>query len=131
MKLRWLAVLLLAASSAAPSAEAKPGTPGPPYFTGIYERVGRDGAQRLLNDRVSILPLGQGVAIRACQGAPLQMGFGPAFEINTLMTGAQGPVGFECLFHNNGYNRPILTCRGKDGAAFTLWPTRLIDLSCG
>ena len=77
MKLRWLAVLLLAAASAAPSAEAKPGTPGPPYFTGIYERVGRDGAQRLLNDRVSILPLGQGRGDPCLSGRALADGLWP------------------------------------------------------
>ncbi len=38
------------------------------------------------------------------------------------MTGARGDVAVECLFHNNGYNRPILTCRAQDGAAYTLWP---------
>jgi hypothetical protein len=111
-------------------AEAKPGTPGPPYFSGVYERVGRDASAALLNDQVLFSPLGQGVVIRACLGAPLRMGFGPAFEINNLMTGARDGVAVECLFHNNGYNRPILTCRGKDGTAFTLWPTEAQELLC-
>ncbi|MDZ7904836.1 MAG: hypothetical protein U5N55_03010 [Cypionkella sp.] len=36
----------------------------------------------------------------------------------------------ECLFHNNGYNRPILTCRSDAGAAFTLWPVAKTALAC-
>ncbi len=123
---RMVAVLMIATP-----ALAKPGTPGPEYFSGIYERIGRATAQALINDRVAISPAGQGVVIRSCAGRPLRMGFGPAFEINNLMTGEQAGVAVECLFHNNGYNRPILTCRAKDGAAFTLWPTTSSKLDCG
>lgn len=114
-----LLALLLAAGPAA----AKPGTPGPAYFSGSYERIGRLGGMAALqNDRVTIVPDGQGVRIAACTGAALTMSFGPAFEVTNLMTGSQAGVVVECLFHNNGYNRPILTCRGADGGAFTLWP---------
>lgn len=101
---------------------AKPGTPGPAYFVGGYERIGRLGNATLLNDRVTILPDGQGVVIKGCSGPALSLGFGPAFEVVNLMTGRQAGGTVECLFHNNGYNRPILTCRAQDGAAFTLWP---------
>jgi hypothetical protein len=38
------------------------------------------------------------------------------------MTGRRGETAVDCLFHNNGYNRPLLTCRASDGATFTLWP---------
>jgi hypothetical protein len=116
---------------------AKTGTPGPHYFEGVYERVGRSGgeAPMLLNDRVTITPVGQSVAIRACTGSETLMDFGPAFEIEYLMTGSSGTVGVECLFHNNGYNRPILTCRAQDGASYTLWPVAAGDpqtpLDCG
>ncbi len=114
----------LLAVLAAGSGWAKTGTPGPHYFEGTYERVGRGGgdAPVLLNDRVTITPVGQAVAIRACSGPETMMGFGPAFEVEYLMTGSSGGVGVECLFHNNGYNRPILTCRAQDGASYTLWP---------
>lgn len=103
---------------------AKTGTPGPHYFAGTYERVGRTGGAEpvLLNDRVSITPAGQSVAIRACTGPETLMGFGPAVEIENLMTGSSEGVGVECLFHNNGYKRPILTCQTQDGASYTLWP---------
>lgn len=115
------------------AASAKPGTPGPHYFQGTYERVGRSGGAEavLLNDRVRIEPVGQSVAIRGCTGAEAMMGFGPAFELVNLMTGAQGGVPTECLFHNNGYNRPILTCAAADGGAFTLWPVADVPLDCG
>jgi hypothetical protein len=120
------AVLLLLAAG---MAEAKPGTPGPPYFNGIYERIGRSGGG-LVDDLVQITPAGQGVVIRACTGAAVRMGFGPAFEVNNLMTGAVAGIEVDCLFHNNGYNRPILTCRVHDGGAFTLWPTTREILDC-
>ena len=123
----WLGLILMVPVNAAVLAgplAAKPGTPGPAYFTGSYERIGRLGgaAPTLQNDRVSIAPAGQGVVIAGCTGASLTMSFGPAFEVTNLMTGEQAGVAVECLFHNNGYNRPILTCRAADGAAFTLWP---------
>lgn len=131
------AVLVVVLVPAAGGGWAKTGTPGPYYFEGTYERVGRGGgaAPALLNDRVTITPVGQAVAIRACTGPETLMDFGPAFEIEYLMTGSSGGVGVECLFHNNGYNRPILTCRAQDGASYTLWPVTGVTagepLSCG
>lgn len=122
---RAVLVLILAAGAA----EAKPGTPGPPYFSGIYERIGRSVGGPV-DDLVQITPAGQGVVIRACRGAAARMGFGPAFEIDNLMTGAVAGIDLDCLFHNNGYNRPILTCRLHDGGAFTLWPTTRAALDC-
>ena len=122
---------LIALVLAAP-ALAKPGTPGPAYFTGSYERIGRlGGMASLQNDRVTIAPDGQAVVIAGCTGAALTMGFGPACEISTLMTGSPAGVTVECLFHNNGYNRPILTCRAADGGAFTLWPLPGGTVRCG
>ena len=118
------AALALLAALSATSALAKPGTPGPHYFAGTFERVGRAGGSDpvLLNDRVTITPQGQSVVIRDCSGPEMLMGFGPAFELENLMTGSMGMIPVECLFHNNGYNRPLLTCRAADGASFTLWP---------
>ena len=113
---------LIACAATASPAVAKPGTPGPAYFAGSYERIGRDATAALLNDRVTVAPAGQGVVIAGCTGPALNLSFGPAFEVVNLMTGTEAGVTVECLFHNNGYNRPILTCRAADGAAFTLWP---------
>jgi len=119
------AICLLAAP-----ALAKPGTPGPAYFSGIYERVGRDARGVPQNDLMQIAPAGNGVTMTACAGKAVAMSFGPAFEIVNLMTGAQGADKYDCLFHNNGYNRAILTCRSQGGAAFTLWPTTAQTLDC-
>jgi len=118
-----VALALLAALSFT-SAFAKPGTPGPHYFAGTFERVGRSAGANpaLLDDLVTITPQGQAVVIRGCFGPEMLMHFGPAFELENLMTGQMGTVPVECLFHNNGYNRPLLTCRASDGAVFTLWP---------
>jgi hypothetical protein len=101
---------------------AKTGTPGPPYFAGSYDIVGLNAQAGLINGAAQIIPMGREVIIRHCAGADTQMGFGPAYEVVNLMTGSQGGDRVECLFHNNGYNRPILTCRSEAGAAFTLWP---------
>ena len=118
------AVLGLVACLSATAPSAKPGTPGPHYFAGTFERTGRTGGTEpaLLDDRVTITPQGQAVVIESCSGPDMLMDFGPAFELENLMTGQMGTVPVECLFHNNGYNRPLLTCRAADGASFTLWP---------
>ncbi|WP_322324631.1 hypothetical protein [Cypionkella sp.] len=129
--MRAVSALMLLLCAASPVL-AKPGTPGPAYFSGSYERIGRQGGDAMLqNDRVTIAPDGQGVVIAGCTGAALTMSFGPAFEVTNLMTGTQAGVTVECLFHNNGYNRPILTCRAADGAAFTLWPLPAGAVACG
>ena len=131
------AVLGLVACLTATAPSAKPGTPGPHYFAGTFERTGRTGGTdpALLDDRVTITPQGQAVVIESCAGPDMLMDFGPAFELENLMTGSMGMVPVECLFHNNGYNRPLLTCRAEDGAVFTLWPvsgTKAgVPLDCG
>lgn len=131
------AVVVFAACLPATAPLAKPGTPGPHYFAGTFERVGRAGGTdpALLDDRVTITPQGQAVVIESCSGPDMLMDFGPAFEVENLMTGQMGMVPVECLFHNNGYNRPLLTCRAEDGAVFTLWPVRDakagVPLDCG
>lgn len=123
------AVMFLAAAGAL---WAKPGTPGPDYFAGVYDYVGRSAgdAPVLQTGAVQIIPQGQGVIIRSCFAPDVVMAFGPAFEVVNLMTGAQMGDSVECLFHNNGYNRPILTCRSIGGAAFTLWPSRAAPMPC-
>ncbi|MCA3551165.1 MAG: hypothetical protein IOC76_00630, partial [Rhodobacter sp.] len=49
------AVLVFAACLPATAPLAKPGTPGPHYFAGTFERVGRAGGPEpaLLDDRVT------------------------------------------------------------------------------
>lgn len=121
---------LIAASAAL--VNAKTGTPGPIYFAGSYQIVGRTAgaAPALQNSLALIVPQGREVVIKTCSAPDVVMGFGPAFEVVNLMTGDQAGDVVECLFHNNGYNRPILTCRSDAGAAFTLWPVSSVELRC-
>lgn len=125
---RQAAVLALASllvpSIPPPMALAKPGTPGPAWFEGTYQRIGRSGGTpSLLDDRLRIVARGPQVGFVACDGA-LQavMSFGPAFEVENLMSGQiAGGAPMDCLFNPDGAGRPQLTCRAADGAAFTLW----------
>lgn len=113
------------------AALAKPGTPGPEYFAGSYEMVGRSaGVPALQNGPAQIIAQGSDVVIRSCFAPDLVMGFGPSFEAVNLMTGSQSGDAVECLFHNSGFNRPILTCRSGGGGAFSLWPIARADLPC-
>lgn len=131
--MRGLALALFIAGPAL----AGPGVPGPDYFSGTYQRVGRDGATppALIDDLVRIVPLRTSVELTFCEGPPIALGFNASFEQENLMVGPSMGGGVECLFHNNGFNLPILTCRVQDGARFTLW--RLADvppdapLACG
>ncbi|MDZ7904837.1 MAG: hypothetical protein U5N55_03015 [Cypionkella sp.] len=85
--MRALLPLVVAALLAAPL-WAKPGTPGPEYFVGSYELVGRSGGALTLTSQAARITVdGQGVVIRSCGAPDLPMGFGPAFEIVNLMTG--------------------------------------------
>ena len=122
------AIILASAGAGA----AKTGTPGPGYFAGSYQMVGRTAGQvpALQNAPARITAQGRDVVIKTCAAPDIVMGFGPAFEVVNLMTGDQAGDVVECLFHNNGNNRPILTCRSDAGAAFTLWPVQTADLAC-
>jgi hypothetical protein len=110
------------ALGAAPIAAAKTGTPGPDYFVGSYDIIGQTAETALISGLASIEKQGQGLLISQCAAADISLGFGPAFEVVNLMSGSQNGDEIACLFHNNGYNRPILTCRSAAGAAYTLWP---------
>jgi hypothetical protein len=105
-------------------ASAGPGVPGADYFRGLYERVGREGGDRprLFDDHVRIVPDGTNLSVTSCDAPPLRLVFDPWSEIVNLLAGedADGPLW--CLFHNNGDNYPILTCRSAAGGAWTLWP---------
>jgi hypothetical protein len=128
------AALLL---SLAPAAVAGPGTPGPDYFRGLYDRVGRTGAEpsAVIDDRVTIEPAGLGLLMRDCAGQEVRLVFDPWHEAVNFLAGTDGRRQFVCLFHNNGENYPILTCEVSDGARFTLWPRtanfRDAPIACG
>lgn len=129
--MRGALALVAAFAVLAPPSFARTGTPGPDYFAGSYDLVGRSGGAPVLQNGAAVIAKrGEGVVIRQCGAPDMALGFGPSFEIVNLMTGSMGGQLLECLFHNNGYNRPILTCRSTNGAAFTLWPTGNIPLAC-
>jgi hypothetical protein len=119
---RGLAALLLTAGAAL--AEAPP----PEYFTGVYERIGRDGSGRMVNDVVRIDPGEGGLVLRVCgAGAgqvPERLAFDTFGDVQNLLTGD----GLWCLFSNNGDNYPLLNCAGDGAARATLWPEP--DLPC-
>ncbi len=105
-------------------AQAGPGVPGADYFSGLYERVGRGAGDepRFFNDRVHIVPAEGNLALSSCTAPPLVLAFDPWSEIENLLVGRDGDARMWCLFHNNGDNYPILTCRDDAGGAWTLWP---------
>lgn len=104
---------------------AKTGTPGPAWFEGVFARVGRSGGEEafLLNDRMRVVAQGQGLAFQSCEGEALAtMNFGPAYEIENLLSGETGGgATMDCLFNADGFGRPLLTCQAEDGMAFTLF----------
>jgi hypothetical protein len=127
---------LLALLFAAP-AVAGPGVPGPDYFTGTYDRVGRDAAAvpGLVDDHLRIAPDGpNGLRLTGCGGEVGRLVFAPFSEIENLMEGVIDAKPVWCLFHNNGDNYPILTCSGDpaNGLRLTLWPADdfATDLVC-
>jgi hypothetical protein len=115
------ALLLLAAPSL-----AGPGVPGPDWFTGRYERVGRDAAGRLVDDQVRIVPDRGRLRVDSCMAPPLLLAFDPYGARENALSGA----GIDCLFHADASARPILTCRTA-GGAFTLWPLPDAPPDCG
>ncbi|MCB6177443.1 hypothetical protein LHP98_04775 [Rhodobacter sp. Har01] len=128
------AALALASGAGAAMAE---GTP-PEYFTGVYERVGRDGATPpgLLNDLVRMNPVPGGLAVTPCaEGAePLfVLGFETFGDIQNLLVARQSMtvVDLWCLYGNNGANYPLLTCASgiSGGTKFMLWPKP--EATCG
>jgi hypothetical protein len=128
--MKGAATLVATFMLAAGAAHAKTGTPGPDYFAGSYDMVGRS-AKGGFSGPAQIVAQGKIVVIQSCNLPDVHMGFGPAYEVVNLMTGTLAGDTVECLFHNNGYNRPILTCLTDTGGAFTLWPLAAAPLqSC-
>lgn len=114
---------------------AGPGVPGADWFAGVYERIGRDAGAGPLDDRVRLVPKGGNLRLTACGAPDLPLGFDPyGLRENAIVSGT-GAGALTCLFHNDGYNRPVITCRSEAGARFTLWPVepgfRTAVLECG
>jgi hypothetical protein len=131
------ALALAGALAAATPALSGPGVPGPDYFAGLYERVGRDGMDppRAINDRVLIEPDGDGLSLVSCAAPALRLRYAPWSLGENFLASLSGGEAFVCQFHNNGENLPLLTCQSDRGARLTLWPVpegfRTAPLDCG
>lgn len=121
-----LLLLLLCASPAV----AEQTRPDPSYFTGVYERVGRNAASPpgLINDLVRITPAATGwgfvmqdCAVPADPGAALDMRPSGYDEVPNIVEGKDGPFQVWCQYFNDHSNYPILTCASDMGARYTLW----------
>ncbi|MBN8631606.1 MAG: hypothetical protein J0L76_12195 [Rhodobacterales bacterium] len=100
--------------------------PSVDYFTGLYQRIGRDAEGKLMEGLVRLDPLGKGLALTECPlpdlDPPLELAFDDSFEVENFLTGRQGPFGLSCQYFNDSQNYPILNCWSDGGALFTLWP---------
>lgn len=119
-----------------PGVAAAQDLPPPDYFTGVYERVGRDaGAPAgLVNDRVRLDPDAEGTGLelrhcgRATKAPEARLAFESFGEVSNLLNGGSADPDFWCLYHNDGNNYPLLTCAAPDGRRVTLWPAP--DMPC-
>ncbi|WP_192931192.1 hypothetical protein [Gemmobacter serpentinus] len=115
-------------------AVAEDQVPPAEYFTGTYQRVGRDGATPpgLVDDLVRIDPGAAGLELRGCAAgadAPAQrLAFDGWGEVPNLLSGGAQDPSLWCLYHNDGNNYPLLNCAAPDGRRFTLWPVP--DMAC-
>ncbi|MFZ1468275.1 MAG: hypothetical protein WAT09_04765 [Paracoccaceae bacterium] len=98
------------------------------YFTGVYERVGRDAATPpgLVNDLVRLDPKGDRLSMTVCGGGadqpPYLLAFDTIGDVSNLLTGGPDQDRLWCLYGNDGDNYPLLTCAGETGSKFMLWP---------
>lgn len=104
--------------------------PPPEFFTGVFERVGRDASDPpgLINDLLRITPTaeGWGLSLRPCdavegQDWPLELRHTSFGEVPNILEGKQGETGLWCQYFTDHSNYPVLTCASDQGARFTLW----------
>ena len=104
--------------------------PSTDYFTGVYERIGRDDATPpgFINEFVWISPNATGgVTVAPCLadgGAPFDLEFFELFESTNLLSSGGDDHWMGCQFFNNMDNYPILTCFQGETGRFTLWPVQ-------
>lgn len=112
-------------------AQAETIRPDTSFFTGVYERVGRSGAEvpALIDDLVRITPVDGTWALDvfpcatvADQDAPIRLNPLDFGEVPNILEGQAGPSGLWCQYFTDHSNYPILTCQSEMGARFTLWP---------
>ncbi len=96
------------------------------YFTGLYERIGRDAEGKLLQGFVRLDVEGATLQLSQCPSSglapPLTLAYDDTFETPNFLSGREGPFQLACQYFNDSQNYPILNCRSDGGAVFTLWP---------
>ena len=111
---------------AAPASAQEP--PPPDYFTGIYERVGRDGGTPpgLMNDMVRIVAVSGGLEVSACnagmRSTPIVLRHDRFGDVGNLLSTGTDEAWVGCQYFNDMDNYPILNGHDGKGALFTLWP---------
>ena len=103
------------------------------YFTGPYERVGRDATGALLSDMVRLDPVdAQSVVMTVCSGdlAPVVLRYDNMFEVANFLSAVLDGEETACQYFNDSQNYPILNCFAAGNARFTLWPTPERERSC-
>lgn len=122
------APLLLALAATAAGAEDR--YPDTSFFTGVYERVGRDeqSPPGLIDDLLRIEPAAEGWGLRISRcaaldepGWPLDLRHSEYDEVPNILEGRDGSFGLWCQYFTDHSNYPILTCGSEMGARFTLW----------
>lgn len=123
---RALPLLVLAATAAG----AEDRYPDTSFFTGVYERVGRDGNHPpgLIDDLMRIQPTtrGWGLLLNRCDGPgelswPLELRPSTYDEVPNILEAGGSPPDLWCQYFTDHSNYPILTCEAASGARFTLW----------
>ncbi len=96
------------------------------YFTGYYERVGRDAEGKLMEGYVHLNAVGDALQLAECPLSalepPMSLAYDNTFETPNFISGRKGPFRMACQFFNDSQNYPILNCWSDGGALFTLWP---------
>ena len=110
-------------------AKAEEQVPPAGYFTGIYARVGRDGATPpgLVNDFVQLAPDATGgVTVTPCEQGQGDLAFTLTFDrfgdVDNLLSTAEGADWLGCQFFNDMDNYPVLNCQDGLGGLVTFWP---------
>ena len=128
--MRFVLALLLSAGAAMAQ------TPPADYFTGVYERIGRDDATPpgVVNDLVRLSPAKAGLALSVCGEAadtpPVLLVFDRFGDVGNLLSTPEGADWLGCQYFNDMDNYPMLNCHDGKGGRFTLWPVNERAADC-
>lgn len=123
---RLSAIMVLTATLSA-TGPAVAQVPPADFFTGLYERVGRDADGELISDFVRLDPAGEGLKMSLCpisdSAAPLAELYLATFEGVDLLIISLGDTEIWCEFYKHEGSYAMIFCEGVDSKEkFTLWP---------